>query len=178
MIHSPKHCYPGSGWSSLSSEIIKIKVPDSNNTIEINEYILSKGDTRQLVYLRDMGIEVQSEVPLPVFYRGQEVNEAGFRLDLLVGNRLVVELKSVERVQPVHKKQLLTYLRLADKPLGLLINFNEPMLKEALPELSMRCPKHKSCTSLRSLRSQATKRSGREKKNISHRAHRVFSPKA
>ncbi|MCW7077258.1 MAG: EpsI family protein [Candidatus Syntrophoarchaeum sp.] len=50
MIHSPKHCYPGSGWSSLSSEIIKIKVPDSNNTIEINEYILSKGDARQLVY--------------------------------------------------------------------------------------------------------------------------------
>ena len=50
MIHSPKHCYPGSGWGSLSSEIIKIKVPDSNNTMEINEYILSKGDTRQLVY--------------------------------------------------------------------------------------------------------------------------------
>jgi exosortase D (VPLPA-CTERM-specific) len=50
MIHSPKHCYPGSGWSSLSSKIIKIKVPDSNNTIEINEYILGKGDTRQLVY--------------------------------------------------------------------------------------------------------------------------------
>ncbi len=50
MIHSPKHCYPGSGWSSLSSEITKIKIPDSNNTIEINEYILAKSDTRQLVY--------------------------------------------------------------------------------------------------------------------------------
>jgi len=50
MIHSPKHCYPGSGWSSLSSEIIKIKVPDSNNTIEINEYILGKTDAKQLVY--------------------------------------------------------------------------------------------------------------------------------
>jgi len=141
MIHSPKHCYPGSGWSSLSSEIIKIKVPDSNNTIEINEYILSKGDTRQLVYLRDMGIEVQSEVPLPVFYRGQEINEAGFRLDLLAGNRLVVELKSVETVQPVHKKRLLTYLRLADKPLGLLINFNEPMLKDGITRIINALPK-------------------------------------
>jgi exosortase D (VPLPA-CTERM-specific) len=50
MIHSPKHCYPGSGWGALSSEIIKLKVPDFNNTIEINEYILSKGDNRQLVY--------------------------------------------------------------------------------------------------------------------------------
>ncbi|PXF57350.1 MAG: EpsI family protein [Deltaproteobacteria bacterium] len=50
MIHSPKHCYPGSGWSSLSSEIIKIKIPDSNNTIEINEYILAKNDAKELVY--------------------------------------------------------------------------------------------------------------------------------
>ena len=50
MIHSPKHCYPGSGWSSLSSEIIKIKIPDSNNTIEINEYILAKSDAKELVY--------------------------------------------------------------------------------------------------------------------------------
>ena len=85
-----------------------------------------------LIELRNMGIEVKSEVWLPVFYRGQEVNAAGFRLDLLVENRLVVELKSVEKVQPVHKKQLLTYLRLAKKPLGLLINFNEPMLKNGI----------------------------------------------
>jgi len=46
-----------------------------------------------------------------------------------------VELKSVEKVQPVHKKQLLTYLRLADKPLGLLINFNEPMLKDGITRI-------------------------------------------
>ena len=72
---------------------------------------------------------------MPVFYRGQEVNKAGFRLDLLAGNRLVVELKSVETVQPVHKKRLLTYLRLADKPLGLLINFNEPMLKDGITRI-------------------------------------------
>ena len=50
-------------------------------------------------------------------------------------NRLVVELKSVEKVQPVHKKQLLAYLRLADKPLGLLINFNEPMLKDGITRI-------------------------------------------
>ena len=50
MIHSPKHCYPGSGWGALSGEIIKIKVPDSNNTIEINQYVLSKGENQQLVF--------------------------------------------------------------------------------------------------------------------------------
>ena len=50
MIHSPKHCYPGSGWGALSSEIIKLKVPDSNNTIEINQYVLNKGENQQLVF--------------------------------------------------------------------------------------------------------------------------------
>jgi hypothetical protein len=60
---------------------------------------------------------------------GSKVNEQGFRLDLLVENTIIVELKAVEKVQPVHKKQLLTYLRLANNPLGLLINFNEQLGK-------------------------------------------------
>ena len=60
-----------------------------------------------IVELKDMNINVQAEVPLPIFYHGQKVSEEGFRLDLLVEDLIVVELKSVEQVQPVHKKQLL-----------------------------------------------------------------------
>lgn len=88
-----------------------------------------------VIELRSMGIKVQSEVLLPIFYRGQRVHEEGFRLDLLVEDTIIVELKSVEKVQDVHKKQLLTYLRLAKKPLGLLINFNEAMLKDGITRI-------------------------------------------
>ncbi len=87
------------------------------------------------IELQNIGLEVKREVPLPVFYHGHMVSEEGFRLDLLVEDRVVVELKSVESVHDVHKKQLLTYLRLADKPLGLLINFNESLLKNGITRI-------------------------------------------
>jgi len=79
-----------------------------------------------------MGIKVVPEVPLPVLYRGQEVHKEGYRIDLLVEDTVIIELKSVEKVKDVHKKQLLTYLRLAQKPLGLLLNFNEVVLKDGI----------------------------------------------
>ena len=88
--------------------------------------------TCMVIELGRMGVEVESEVQLPVFYRGQKVTELGFRIDLLVESVVVVELKSVAAVKPVHKKQLLTYLRLADKELGLLMNFNEALLKDGI----------------------------------------------
>ena len=81
-------------------------------------------------------VRVQKEVALPVLYRGLKVCDEGFRLDLLVENLVIVELKSVEKVQPVYAKQLLTYLRLANKPLGLLINFIVPMLKDGITRIS------------------------------------------
>ena len=87
------------------------------------------------IELKEMDLKVESEIPLPVFYRGQKISKEGFRLDLLIEDRIVVELKSVERVQPIHKKQLLTYLRLAKKPLGLLINFNESLLKNGITRI-------------------------------------------
>jgi GxxExxY protein len=89
-------------------------------------------NTCMVIELNKLGLEVKSEVPIPVFYRRQKVSEEGFRLDLLVENNIIGELKSVENIQPVHKKQLLTYLRLANKPLGLLINFNESLLKDGI----------------------------------------------
>ncbi len=85
-----------------------------------------------VIELSAMGIDVQQEVPLPIFYKKQKVHEEGFRIDLLVEDTVIVELKSVEKVKDVHKKQLLTYLRLANKPLGLLINFNEAVLKDGI----------------------------------------------
>ena len=88
-----------------------------------------------VIELRAIDIKVRSEVPVPIFYRGEKVDDQGFRLDLLIEERFVVELKSVEKVQNVHKKQLLTYLRLAKKPLGLLINFNEILLKNGITRI-------------------------------------------
>lgn len=86
--------------------------------------------------LESLNINVNKEVALPVIYRNKVVSDEGFRIDLLVENCVIVELKSMERVQPVHAKQLLTYLRLANKPLGLLINFNESMLKDGITRVS------------------------------------------
>ena len=68
-------------------------------------------------------IPVQSQVEVTMSYKGVDIGE-GLRLDLLVDNRLIVELKSVEELRPIHHKQLLTYLKLMDKRVGLLINFN------------------------------------------------------
>jgi GxxExxY protein len=85
-----------------------------------------------LIELQDMNMRVREEVPLPVFYRGKKIRDEGFRIDFLVEDLVIVELKSVEVVQPVHKKQLLTYLRLANKELGLLINFGEALLKKGI----------------------------------------------
>jgi GxxExxY protein len=87
------------------------------------------------IELESMGLNIHSEVPVPICYQGQIVHEGGLRLDLLVEDTVVVELKSVEKLQDVHKKQLLTYLRLAKKPLGLLINFNEPLLKDGITRI-------------------------------------------
>ena len=81
--------------------------------------------------LEQRGLQIERQKPVPIRYQGMELNE-GFRLDLLVEGQLVVELKSVEILHPVHPKQLLTYLRLMDLPLGLLINFGAPLLKDGL----------------------------------------------
>jgi len=88
------------------------------------------------IELKKMGIKVEAEKPVEIIYEGQKVTDEGFRIDLLVEDQLIVELKSVEEVCDVHKKQLLTYLKLARKPLGLLINFNVRLLKEGLTRIA------------------------------------------
>jgi iron complex transport system substrate-binding protein len=81
--------------------------------------------------LADHGFRVEMQKPIPVTYRGLLIRDA-FRADLLVEGRLVIEVKSVERLAPVHSKQLLTYLRLMDQPLGLLMNFGADMFRNGL----------------------------------------------
>ena len=80
------------------------------------------------------GLRVERQKILRFEYDGM-VFEEGFRMDLLVEDQVVVELKSVEQAAPVHKKQLLTYLKLAKKPVGLLINFGAATLKEGLTRI-------------------------------------------
>ena len=77
------------------------------------------------------GFTVAFEVPLPVFYKGTRV-DCGYRLDIVVGDAIVLEIKSVEKVIPIHEAQLLTYLRLSGKRVGLIINFNVPLLKDGI----------------------------------------------
>ena len=75
------------------------------------------------------GIPVKTQVEIEINYKGTNLGN-GLRLDVLVDNTLIVELKSVEELKPLHHKQLLTYLRLTDKRVGLLINFNTENLKD------------------------------------------------
>jgi GxxExxY protein len=84
--------------------------------------------------LDKLGLVVARQVPIPVVYAEIKFDE-GFRADLLVAGKVIVELKSIEKVAPVHKKQLLTYLRLADKRLGLLINFGEALIKYGITRI-------------------------------------------
>ncbi|MCE9565276.1 MAG: GxxExxY protein [Planctomycetes bacterium] len=84
--------------------------------------------------LLDRGFHVERQKELPVVYRGMNV-DCGFRLDLLVDGLVVVELKSVERLDPIHDAQVLTYLKLTHLHLGLLINFNVTRLMDGFKRL-------------------------------------------
>jgi len=78
--------------------------------------------------LTEIGLEVQQQVPMPFIYKEIKM-DVGYRIDLLVENKVILEVKSVEALAPVHFAQTLTYLKLAEKKLGLLINFNTKLLK-------------------------------------------------
>ena len=81
--------------------------------------------------LRKQGLQVEAEVPIPVIWDDVHL-EIGFKADVIVNGKLILELKSVEAVHSVHKKQLLTYLRLTDCRLGLLINFGDELIKDGI----------------------------------------------
>ncbi len=82
------------------------------------------------------GIEHQCQVAMPVEYKGLLL-ECGYRLDILAEHRLILELKSVDKIDPIHKAQLMTYLKLAKIKTGLLINFNVPILRDGIHRIVM-----------------------------------------
>lgn len=84
--------------------------------------------------LSQIGLKFQRQVPLPVIYKGVKL-DCGYRMDLVVDNLVIVEIKAVERIIPVHEAQLLSYLKLANKPIGLLMNFHVSVLKNGLKRI-------------------------------------------
>ena len=84
-----------------------------------------------LFELRKQGLAVETEVPMPVNYKG-EIMDCGYRVDMLVEKSLILELKAVDAILPIHQAQLLTYMKLSGIHLGLLINFHQPRLVDGL----------------------------------------------
>ena len=88
------------------------------------------------IELKKRGVAFLAQPVLPISYEGVTI-EGAYRIDLLVGDQLVVELKAIDHLLPVHSAQLLTYLRLSGKRLGLLINFNTPLIKDGIKRIAL-----------------------------------------
>ena len=85
------------------------------------------------------GIKFDRQKPLPVEYKGRKL-DCGYRIDVLVEDKIVLELKSCEKIEPIHKAQLLTYLKLSNISLGLLLNFNSVTMKEGIVRIANELP--------------------------------------
>lgn len=85
------------------------------------------------------GLRFERQKEMPVAYKGIKL-DLGYRLDVLVENQILVELKAVEELLPIHEAQLLSYLKHADKPLGFLINFNVPLIRDGIRRRAHRLP--------------------------------------
>jgi GxxExxY protein len=84
--------------------------------------------------LQQMGLKVESQKPLPIIYKNIQL-ECGYRLDILVNGNVIVEAKAIDSILPIHHAQLLTYLRISNCKVGLLINFNAQIMKEGIRRL-------------------------------------------
>ena len=99
---------------------------------ELGPGLLESSYEHCLVYeLVDHGLQVERQVPLPLRYKGVNL-EIGYRIDLWLERKLIVEIKSVETFLPVHLAQMITYLKLSDMRLGLLVNFNEKLVTQGI----------------------------------------------
>ena len=95
--------------------------------------LLESAYTACLVYeLRKAGLSIATEVPVPIVYDGVKLTDVGYRIDILVENDLVIEVKSMETIAPVHLSQLISYLKLSDRRLGLLLNFNVESFRDGI----------------------------------------------
>ncbi len=117
------------GLNNISGQIIKGAIAVHK---ELGPGLLESTYEGCLLHeLVDSGLSVQSQVPFPVKYKGKLI-DVGYRVDLLVEGIVVVELKAVERLLPIHSAQILTYLKLSDLKVGLLINFNTQRIKDGI----------------------------------------------
>ncbi len=87
--------------------------------------------------LKFRGIDLEIQKNIPLYFRGEEI-EQGFRIDIFVAESIVVEVKAVEKILPVHEAQLLTYMKLTQTRLGYLINFNSPLIKDGIKRMVRR----------------------------------------
>lgn len=121
--------YTEHDYNQLSSKIISCCIEVHSELgpglmESVYEYCLLKE-------LENEGLEVYSQVELPIYYKREKLNK-NFRIDILVERKILLELKSVENVLPVHEAQLVSYLKLSNIKLGLLVNFNERYLKDGI----------------------------------------------
>jgi len=115
--------------NEISFKIIGIAIEIHN---ELGPGLLESAYEYSLSYeLRNAGFKVNQQVPMPLIYKDIKM-ECGYRVDIMVENKIIVEIKSVETLAPVHFSQTLTYLKLSDCKLGLLINFNVVKLKDGI----------------------------------------------
>ena len=99
---------------------------------EIGPGLLESAYENSLAYeLQESGLEVRQQVPMPFLYKTVKL-DVGYRIDLIVNNKVIIEIKSIENLAPVHYAQTLTYLKLSGLKLGLLINFNVKLLREGI----------------------------------------------
>ena len=118
--------------NQLTSEII-------NAAIEVHRHLgpgllESTYEECMAFELQQSSLTVERQLELPILYKGNKLDQ-NYRIDLLVNNQVVIELKSVNKIEPIHNAQLLTYLKLAKKRYGLLLNFNVPIMKQGIKRL-------------------------------------------
>jgi GxxExxY protein len=131
----------GKNYSAIPDEINKVsgQVVDASMAVHsaLGPGLLESAYEACLSHeLQERGLKVERQVPVPVEYKGKKL-EVGFRIDLLVEKHVIVELKAVEEVLPIHEAQILTYLKLTGQRVGLLLNFNVLSMKKGIKRIAL-----------------------------------------
>ena len=138
-------------WNALTEQIIGLAIK-FHRTLEPG-LLESAYERALMVEFQRHGIKAESQVLIPIRYEGVEIDQA-FRADMVVEDQVILELKSVKQLDDSAYKQLLTYLRLSDRKLGLVINFHEELLKNGIKRVinGFRPSAHSPCSSVTSVR--------------------------